>query len=500
MKETSLLQDGIRSVLWLFCQFALWLMDLCYGIINDMATLNLGDFEFIWTWFRGISVLMFFFITLRMFIYFIKSTLEEDTLQRIEPLDFLQRIAYISIILVMLPNVMNGFAGLSSNAVSSINTLAGINEAETVPSHIIAAAGYTGDISEFDYHAIEINKKEDGHYVQFRENSDIVFLTFTSIIACLVFVFIGIQIGQRTIGLLLKIVIAPFALSGLVNPEDNTFTVWRKLVEADFLTNFFQIVLVMIVMISASLVPLGAIAKCIFFIGALMAVMNAPAGVAQLLGGDVGVGTAFQQMQSLMMLSQGAQMAGNAIQTAGAAGFYLGGRAAGGASLLSGAGVPPRMPGGNGTDSGESNTSIGNGSVSSSMPVNGTRTLSSAMAPDGSSGSLTGSGNRLTRESWENPITGNSHPTVARYVADALEQSNVGRLVNRGVASMYRRSADIVSQPVMRRGPGGGTLQRKNAFMKGRSVVYGAREVQRAVASDIHHPNMKNNRSRKQNL
>ena len=150
------------------------------------------------------------------------------------------------------------------------------------------------------------------------------------------FVFIGIQIAQRMIGLLLKVVIAPFALSGLINPEDNTFSVWRRLVEADFLTNFFQIVLVMIVMISASLVPVGAIAKCIFFIGALLAVMNAPAGVAQLLGGDVGVGTAFQQMQSLMMLSQGASMAGQALQTAGAAGMYLGGRSLGGRSLLSG--------------------------------------------------------------------------------------------------------------------------------------------------------------------
>ena len=81
MTEASLLQDGIRSVLWLFCQFALWLMDLCYGIISDLATLNLGDFQFIWSWFRGVSALLYFFILIRMFIYFVKATLEEDTLQ-----------------------------------------------------------------------------------------------------------------------------------------------------------------------------------------------------------------------------------------------------------------------------------------------------------------------------------------------------------------------------------------------------------------------------------
>ena len=316
MTEANLLQDGIRAVLWLFCQFALWLMDLCYEIINDLVKLNLGNFQFIWSWYRGISALIFFFITIRMFIYFIKATLDDDSLLKLDPLNLLQRIAYIAAILLLIPTFVTGFSELSANMVGSINTLAGIDESETIPSHIVAAAGYNGDIANFDYETIDINKKENGYYVQFASNSDIVFLTFTSIVSCLVFVFIGIQISQRMIGLLLKITIAPFALSGIVNPEDNTFDMWRKLIEADFLTNFFQIVLVMIVMISTALVPLGPIAKCIFFIGALMAVMNAPAGIAQLLGGDVGVGTAFQQMQSLMMLSQGAQLAGQAIAAA----------------------------------------------------------------------------------------------------------------------------------------------------------------------------------------
>ena len=82
MTGANILQDGLRSVLWLFCQFALWLMDLCYSIINDLATLDLGDFQFIWSWFRGVSALLFFFLTIRMFIYYVKATLEEDKLQR----------------------------------------------------------------------------------------------------------------------------------------------------------------------------------------------------------------------------------------------------------------------------------------------------------------------------------------------------------------------------------------------------------------------------------
>ena len=483
MTGANILQDGLRSVLWLFCQFALWLMDLCYSVINDLATLDLGDFQFIWSWFRGVSALLFFFLTIRMFIYYVKATLEEDKLQKIDPLDFLQRIAYVSAILLMLPTMLGMFSSLTTNLVDSVGTLAGVDETETVPSHIVAAAGYNGDIADFDYETIDINEKENGHYVQFSNNADIVFLTFSSIIACVVFVFIGIQISQRMIGLLLKIVIAPFALSGLVDPEDNTFDLWRKLVEADFLTSFFQIVLVMIVMISSSLVPIGAIAKCIFFIGALMAVMNAPAGVAQLLGGDVGVGTAFQQMQSLMMLSNGVQLAGQAIGNAGAAATYLGGRAMGGTSLLGGTGQPP---------AGGSRSVIG-GSAGSGPSGGGSVNVSggSAIMPISSGGANTLDPGRITRDKWTNPFTGNEHSTPARWASDKLDRSNVGSMINHGAAAIYRGAASHESHPVIRRGPGGGTIQRRNAFMAGRAVAYGARDISHAVSSDMNGRNQR---------
>ena len=334
-------------------------------------------------------------------------------------------------------------------------------------------------LNEVQLETIDINAKENGHYVQFSNNADIVFLTFSSIVACVVFVFIGIQISQRMIGLLLKIVIAPFALSGLVDPEDNTFDLWRKLVEADFLTSFFQIVLVMIVMVSSSLVPIGAIAKCIFFIGALMAVMNAPAGVAQLLGGDVGVGTAFQQMQSLMMLSNGVQLAGQAIGGAGAAAAYLGGRAAGGISLLGGIGQPPIS--GSGGYSGGTGGLVTGSTGGSGISVSG----GGSVMPVSSGGINTLDPGRMTRDKWANPFTGNEHATPARWAADKLEQSNLGSLINRGASAVYRSAGARVSQPVTKRGPGGGTILRRNAFMAGRTVAYGARDLSYAVRKDM---------------
>ena len=76
-----------------------------------------------------------------------------------------------------------------------------------------------------------------------------------------------------------------------------------------------------------------------------------------------------------------------------------------------------------------------------------------------------------------------------------MNESNLGQMMNRGFSNLYRRSAETLSRPVVKRAPGGGTVQRKNAFMKGRTVVYGARNIAHAVAQDIHQPRSRNERS-----
>ena len=60
--------------------------------------------------------------------------------------------------------------------------------------------------------------------------------------------------------------------------------------------------------------------------------------------------------------------------------------------------------------------------------------------PAGSGG--VNSGDRLTREKWENPMTGAEHMTVARYAADRMDESNVGQIMSKGISGLYRRSAE----------------------------------------------------------
>ena len=465
MEIGSVFTDVFRSLLWFLCQAAFKLMDMVYTIIDSMVKLNLGDFDFIWTWWQGLSITLSFFIIVRMVTQYIKAVIDDDEQEKIDPVALIKRLIVIAFIVALLPSTVKGLSAISSTMASNVGVIVGVDPKDTVPSHIIASAGYQGDIDDFDYESIEINEKdEDGNYIQFPSSFDIIFSTVVAIIADLVFVFIGIQIAQRVVGLLLKILISPYALSGVIDPSDNTFSLWSKLCIADFLTNFFQIMLIMLVMTVSIEVDLPALAKIIFFIGALMAVMNAPAGIAQLLGGDVGVGTAFQQMQSLMMLSSGAQLAGSAIQTAAAVATYATGRAMGGKSLLNNVGrssgnemssLIPYAGGGVGSNgSAISNIAPAN-ETSSGMNSGGNTTMMRSV------GSSMNSEPRMTKEN-----------SIARGMANMNQSNRFGRAINRVSSSMYQRSAARLARPVQYRTPRGGLSHRQSRFVSASHAMH----------------------------
>lgn len=254
----------------------------------------------------------------------------------------------------------------------------------------------------------------------------------------------------------------------MFDPDNNTFSIWWKLCLADFLTNFYQMMLVILVLAVTPAVPISALAKVIFFIGALSAVMNAPTGIAQLLGGDVGVGTAFQQMQSLGMISSAMSgiggMAAGAALTMGASAIYGGGRVAGGTGLLHSAGeaLGGLTGGSGGILAGIGNTNGSEGGASplgqiapSQVTAVGVPGLDDSMMPQSSvnpsmisglgSGDGEGTPRRMTKD-------GNS---IARRIADMNSNSRIGRMVNQAGSSLYQMSANRLSRPVQTRTRGG---------------------------------------------
>lgn len=481
--DLSWLGELLRSVLWGVCKICFTLMDFVYDVLKDLAKLNLGDFDFIWKWWKGICVFLTFFILIRVIIQYFKATLDEDLLEKYDPTVTIKRLAVIAFLVLMLPIMMDGFSGLASEATSDIGQIITGIDIETKPSKVILSAGYSnGDASatkDLDFKEVDINEVDEASddYVLYPELFDLVFAFISSIISCVIFVFVGIQISQRIVGLLLKILISPFALSGVIDPGDNTFSIWTKLCVADFLTTFFQILLVMLVITVSTVVPLSnPIAKTVFFIGALMAIMNAPTGIAQLLGGDVGTGTAFQQVQSLMMLGTGVQLAGSAMSAISAGGFYGAGRWLGGRSLIG---------------SGLAGTAMNNGirpeSSSGSMSYPGGGPVPSASASNMQAGAEAPAAN-ISSDVSDSGVIGSqasgfrmTNPdSVLGRIADFNAQDGPGSMVNRAASSLYMRSAQRLSRPVQYRSVRGGVGVRQSRIVSTSRALH-------ETANNLHH-------------
>jgi hypothetical protein len=162
----------------------------------------------------------------------------------------------------------------------------------------------------------------------------------------------------------------------MVDPKDTSTATWFKLCMADLLGNFFQMALIWMVLLTCANIQLTGLTKGIFFIGALFAIMNAPTGVAQIIGSDIGTSSGIQSLAQLKAFS-------GALRSGGTAGIAMAGAAAGtmvtaGAGAVYGIGrmkgnasSNPLMQGinalaGGRTGGGSSNTSSGGNGVGGS--------------------------------------------------------------------------------------------------------------------------------------
>ena len=256
-----------------------------------------------------------------------------------------------------------------------------------------------------------INEKDGGDYKYFKDTSNLVLSLILGGMCLYVFLQVAIQVIQRFVGILLKMVLAPYALSGLVDPDDQAASMWFKLCFSDYLGIYFQMATIWIAMLFATNLPnnFSGLAKGLAFIGALFSIIIAPSGVAQLIGADVGSQSGLQMMQQAQMLmgavgtglniaKAGVGIAGvGAVATAGvgktglATAIYAGGRMMGARSLnptgggnASGGETPP-----SGNHTNELNMNGGSGSSSEMASVNDRGILSYA------DGRVTNAGTRL---------------------------------------------------------------------------------------------------------
>ena len=319
----DLIESEFRSIIWIFLGLVLKVVDYIYSIILQFFSLNINQFPWIWTFFKIIFAALAFFILMRIAIMFFKSAMGDT--ERIDKLSggmLFQRVLAILITLSFIPILMpalNTFVAESAKALPQIAVTS-----EVTPSDIIIEAGSanlkdnklgetdTGIKLESGEHYIDkinvsnegINEKDGGDYKYFKDTSSLVLSLILGGMCVYVFLQVAIQVIQRFVGILLKMVLAPYALSGLVDPDDQAAPMWFKLCFSDYLGIYFQMATIWIAMLFATNLPnnFSGLAKGLAFIGALFSIIIAPSGVAQLIGADVGSQSGLQMMQQAQML------------------------------------------------------------------------------------------------------------------------------------------------------------------------------------------------------
>ena len=456
-----------RSVLWIFTSLALEITDYIYKIIMKFFSLNINQFPFIKSFYIIIISAVGFFMMFRIAAMFVQGIWGENKLDKLDGMELARRIIVALVILSFIPFMMprlNDFAAESAKTFPKM-----ISIGEILPSDVIIEAGnaeFIGNSSSTGEKATlktvtekTINDKSRGEYVYFKKTEGIVLVLVLAGICAYTFLNVAIQVIIRMISLLLKMVLAPYAVSGLVDPDDQGTNTWFKLCFSDYLAIFFQVVTMWIAMLFATKLPAdwGGFEKGIAFVGAIFAIINAPSGIAQILGADIGTQAAMQSLQSIQMMtgaiSAGAGLAkagvgmaaGTALtagklgKTAGALGIYGIGRKLGARSLN-----PMNVSGGTGSSGGFAGRS-GNG---------GTDQISETFASGGDTGidwNAEPSASRSSGSAMASPYI-NERGSV-RYADNRVtdsdsrlgqigQNSRAGGMAASFASYMYKKSAD----------------------------------------------------------
>ena len=143
----KIFDETMRKVLWFVGRFALQILDFAYKTLLSIFKLNVGDFPFIWNWFAGISILLFFFVLIRLCLMYFKTFYDDEEIERLSGIEILRRLMTISIIMVMIPVIIPGLSSISSSLSEKFPAIVG--ESDDKPSSILITSGMAdfGDLN-----------------------------------------------------------------------------------------------------------------------------------------------------------------------------------------------------------------------------------------------------------------------------------------------------------------------------------------------------------------
>lgn len=295
----------IRSLFWILAELGFTLMDMFYGVMTNVTNINFVKSDILWKIWGTAMLFMSVAIIIRIIQIFGRMYTSEDEKDGFDWIAALVKILMVTVVMAVFPSAMKAVGEFGQWAVASAGQIAGASS-NTNPSNTIVTGfiseGRPADapVIEYSHSDIEINEKDvNGEYKYFQKDSSILLCAVFAIFIAVLILMCAFNIAKNWFGLAILIVGAFMPISSLIDPKSDMFPNWIKMLGSCYLTNFFSILLLNMVMTlscSSMVMSNGFGTQIVVMAAGLLVVLAGVPQIQRLIGGDTGTENTLQQM------------------------------------------------------------------------------------------------------------------------------------------------------------------------------------------------------------
>ncbi|MBQ6217184.1 MAG: hypothetical protein IJK53_07345 [Erysipelotrichaceae bacterium] len=239
--------DIFRQLLWWIVSALFFLMDAMFDVCKSLAGYDLMSNSKVWTYYEGFtSAFLGFFIIFRLFKRYLKSITDEEEMHHMDPISILLKIASVGFVIALAPFLLRSIGRFTSLLIENIESIMGSNNT-SYSGFFLSSIGMKEGLNYTDITSAGINLKlEDGSYQYLNSMTDFLCIFISSAFSSFIMVIIAMQIGSRYMSMIMKLILAPWSISSLVEERSDSFSNWCKLFLADFMANYLQLLLLVL--------------------------------------------------------------------------------------------------------------------------------------------------------------------------------------------------------------------------------------------------------------
>ena len=239
--------DIFRQLLWWLVCAMFFLLDTLFDVCKELAGYNLMASQDVWEYYEGFSAAFLgFFIVFRLFKRYLRTISDEEEMKHLDPINVIVKIGTAGLVLAIAPLILKSIGSLTSLLVDSIEKIMG-SANTSYSGFFLETIGIEKSTSYADITNAGINLKlEDGTYRYLNSMTDFLCVFISSVFSSFIMVIIAIQIGSRMLSMIMKLILAPWSISSIVEEKADVFSSWCKLFLADFMANYLQLLLLVL--------------------------------------------------------------------------------------------------------------------------------------------------------------------------------------------------------------------------------------------------------------